>query len=235
MQNSVKNLPLTICPACQGTWFREVTLNEFADRQVPYQPVQIDSMPMVILICLCGTPLSWSVGGIRGGRTPNYEISRFFRDLEGVERYLNACHDSKALVKGIAPDLFRRDCLEGIRRDAAVMERQVGRFLAAADRRDNRGRHWCAPRRNRATNGKGRDWLALEVQKCGFTFDQARAIVAAIFDAITSGLRLGEAVETPLGTFRVQEKKPTYFRVRWGKLQKMNRLRRVVVLEPCKP
>jgi len=75
--------------------------------------------------------------------------------------------------------------------------------------------------------------LALAVQKCGLTFDEARAVVGALFDAVTQRLQAGESVDTPLGKFFVEPRGEPYFRIRWWKLQKMNRKAKRVVFQPA--
>jgi nucleoid DNA-binding protein len=227
------NVLVKTCLACQGTWFREVTLHDFASWQEGGELEQISRMPMTILICLCGTPFRPPIGGVRGGRTPNHELWAFLNHFDSAERYQKSCHDLARYEKKVAPDLARRDRLEAVRRLAAALERKVGRLLAARDKRNKRGRHWCSPHRNMATKAKGRDWLALEAQKCGLTFDQARAIVDFIFAALTRSLKGGQSIHTPLGIFRIEERKPSHFRIRLGKLQKMNSQRKVVVFEPA--
>jgi hypothetical protein len=88
MQNPVKRLPITVCPACGGTWFREVTLNEFLPQEMEWVTLswgcelgRINRMPMTVLICFCGTVLRPRIGSIRGGRTPNWEITQFFKSF----------------------------------------------------------------------------------------------------------------------------------------------------------
>jgi len=56
--------------------------------------------------------------------------------------------------------------------------------------------------------------LAVAVHKCGLTFDEARAVVGAMFDAVTQRLKAGESVTTPLGEFCVEQRGEPYFRIR---------------------
>jgi nucleoid DNA-binding protein len=102
----------------------------------------------------------------------------------------------------------------------------VGRMLAkqqrAAGKRKARGRNWQAPRRKSANRrGKsGRDWLALQLQKQGITFRQARAAVSAVLDAMREGLRRDGWIDTPIGEFEVHSRvRYPLERTRFGRKQ----------------
>ena len=87
------------------------------------------------------------------------------------------------------------------------------------------------PKREPASKAKGRDWLALEVQKCGLTFDEARAAVGAIFDSMVAMLQQGEWVETPLGEFQIKHRTKPYTRLRFGRLQTLHYQSKRVVFQ----
>ena len=76
----IREVPLKRCSACGGTWFRvadfyafwrEETLGAFWETW----PELVGKNSLALMgtaICLCGTPQRPSIGGIRGGRTPNH-------------------------------------------------------------------------------------------------------------------------------------------------------------------
>ena len=234
MQNSITDLPVRVCPACQGIWFREATLNAFGRGPYGAAPEPVSRMPMTVLICLCGTPFRPPIGGLRGGRTPNLELSQFLQNLNRAEGYQKSCHDLSRHAQQAAQHFATREGLQQVWIRAANVEQQIGRVLASRGARSRHGRHWRMPKRQACTKSKGRDWLAVAVQKCGLTFDEARAVVGALFDAVTQRLQAGESVATPLGEFFVEPRGEPYFRIRWGKLQKMNRKAKRVVFHPAR-
>src|SRR5450432_3841887 len=92
-QNPVRELPIKTCLACGGTWFREVILDQFQTEDKEditlrwgYEGGRISTLPMTVLVCLCGTPFCPPIGGVRGGNTPNLEILRFNDSFERVEK-----------------------------------------------------------------------------------------------------------------------------------------------------
>jgi hypothetical protein len=123
--------------------------------------------------------------------------------------------DDPAPVRAAAEEkLVNREDLEAASAGLASQERAAGRLLS--------GKHptrrpdsacWRPPKRKPAAR-RGRDWLALELQKRGFEFRKARAVVNAILDSMAEALLRDEKVVTPLGTFLVQERTPPYERVR---------------------
>jgi nucleoid DNA-binding protein len=90
------------------------------------------------------------------------------------------------------------------------------------------------PRRQASGKSLGRDHLALELQKRGFTFRQAGEVVDVIWESIKKTLQRGESVETPLGRFEVKERPKPRKRWRWGKLQRLYRQRKKVVFTAAK-
>ncbi len=240
-QDSMKQLPIKTCPYCGGTWFREVPL----DRYLP--PDQQDltrawgsptgaigRMPMTVLVCLCGEPFRPPIGGIRGGHTPNAELSGFFKSLglvDRVEGFRKNWHE-----ESIAQDFAPKQDVEVLRREASAMELRVGRLLEPRTCKDKKsGRHWQVPKRERASKSKGRDWLALELQKQGFTYDKAREVVDAIFGSMVDALQAGECVETPIGDFEIKRRTRPHHRVRFGKVQRMHVQPKRVVFRARKP
>jgi len=228
VQNSPKPLPIKFCRACGGTWFREQTFYEFLPQKV--QPASL--MPMYLLICLCGTPLRLQLGGVRAGFTPNIELARLFRSMDCAERYQERCRVPARQERAMSKDFVERDRLRELQRVVAGLEGRIGLLLASPERRRSKaGRHWRLPERKPATKSKGRDWLTIEIQKCGLTFEEARDTLAAIIDSMTDRLKTGESVESPLGVFRVKKRAESDLRFRFGKLQHMRQKR--VVFKPA--
>jgi nucleoid DNA-binding protein len=232
--------PIAACLACGGTYFREATFHEFLPETLEYltlawdcEPGQISRMPMTILICLCGSPLRPRLSGMRWGYTPNRELGQFFESVDCAERYERLRHDPAPPEQEVAQELVAKDRLLELRLVAAGLEKQIGRLLAPRDEHHIKpGGHWRQPQRKPPTKAKGRDWLVVELQKSGLTFDEARAAVSAIFDSITTSLKRGEPVETPLGEFRFAKRTKPYARFRLGKLQMLHRKHHRVAFQP---
>lgn len=235
-----RSIPIKTCLACGCTWFREATLHQFLpagkERYGDSGPeVGQDSlMPMTVVICLCDTPFRPSLGGIRGGHTHNSELVNFYRSFEKVEQRLRFLRDRAPLEKEAAKEFVAKDRLQDLRRVAADVEKKIGRLLAPREGdRSKRGGHWRLSGRTSATKAKGRDWLTLELQEIGLTFDEARAAVAAIFASMADRLKAGESIETPLlGKFEVVQRTNRYRRVRLGKIQTLHRNPKRVVFKP---
>jgi nucleoid DNA-binding protein len=179
---------------------------------------------MAVLVCVCGAPAEPVLGGIRGGHTPNVEMARFF---EGFKRLAHFVEHQTAETVGdfaAAGRFAPADALNQIPEKLQSLEKAIGRVLAARDPRRKTlvGRHWKPPKRQPEAKS-GRAWLAVELQKRGFAFRQARAAVKAIFDVMAEALRLGDDVETPLGTFEVVYAPREQTREHWGKTQTLFR------------
>jgi nucleoid DNA-binding protein len=243
-QNPVKKtLPTKTCLACGGTWFREVILNQYppedqerltlaSGREV--RPISM--MPMTVAVCLCGTPFRPPIGGVRGGHTPNRAINQFHESFACVEQYQSFRQDWTPHEQEIVKDFVAKQDALNVCREVARLERRVGRLLAPREGGAiKRGGHWRVPKRESASKAKGRDWLALEVQKCGLTFDDARAVVSAILDSMVKALQTGEPVETPLGEFQIRHRTKPYMRVRFGKVQTLHFQSRRVVFKAAAP
>jgi hypothetical protein len=224
-QAPVKQLPLKTCPACGGTWFQAVHPGRFlpleqalAARAQGNEAGCISQMQITVLVCLCGTPFRPSPSGVFGVDTWNAEIASFYESFACADRVENfradwAPHERES-VRDFVP---KQDSLE-VCRAVSVLERWVGRLLAARDGRDSqRGGRWRVPKREAASKSKGRDWLALELQKCGLTYDEAREVLGAILDSMVEALREGEWEQTPIGEFQVKHRKPPYLRTRFGR------------------
>src|ERR1041385_2180848 len=93
-----RELPVRKCPACGGEFFRDVTLHQWlkpeAQGLVRCDPSgRLDSMAPALLLCLCGTPQKWQIGGGRGGRTPNVEIGQFLESMKAGIQAAKERHD----------------------------------------------------------------------------------------------------------------------------------------------
>jgi len=105
----MREIPLNICSACGGNWFREVDCYQFLREESvgsscaswPDLVGRISPGPMTLLICLCGTPLAPLIGGVRGGRTPNLELVQFLDSLKDSLEWLKHHHDRELLL-GVA-------------------------------------------------------------------------------------------------------------------------------------
>ena len=233
-----RDLPVKRCAECGGTWFRVIDVSLYASDEPRMTAVnwrgeseQISRMPMRVLVCLCGAPLPPRLGGMRGGRTPNAELSSLFHSLSAAER--RRPREEEWLTYASETFLQAQE-LAGLRAAVRALEQRVGRGLAPRDETGGiqKGGNWRAPKRTASSKCKGRDWLAVELQKRGFTFDKARQIIDAIFTAMTEELQAGGFVETALGTFRVVRRRPPEcVRVRLGKTLKFNTRRKRVAFQ----
>jgi nucleoid DNA-binding protein len=220
-------IPLQTCPACGSTWFREATFHQWPESSAARS---LTMMPQTMLVCFCGTPAAPRLGGIRGGRTPNKEVNEFVRSLDRAKEILASRH--REAVKQQAADLgARRQQVQALNPALARVERTLGRLQARTNpqRKSTRGRTWRLPQRQ--APDPGRDYLALELQKRGFTFRKAREVVNAIWESIQKALQHGETVETPLGRFRVVKQPAPRTRIRLGKIQRLYRQRKKVVFK----
>ena len=105
----IREVPLRICSACGGTWFRVADFHAFSREEIlgpfwdtwPELVGKNSQALMGVAICLCGTPHPPSLGGIRSGRTPNLELMRFMASLESAQQCLNEVRDDEALTRRV--------------------------------------------------------------------------------------------------------------------------------------
>jgi nucleoid DNA-binding protein len=230
-ENSVKPRPIKVCSACGSSWFRKAEMKELSAPQI--QESNRKCGP-IVLVCLCGTPFRPRRGGVCPGRTAKLVVKRFFHSLDRAAWYQQLCRVPARQERALSKDFVRRDRLRELQRVIGGLERRIGRLLPPSQRRRYKaGRHWRLPTRKPATKSKGRDWLTIELQQRGLTFDEARKTLAAIIGSMTDRLKDDESVESPLGEFRVVEKSPKLrFRIRLGGLQRL-RQKKVVVFKPA--
>jgi nucleoid DNA-binding protein len=230
---SGRRLPVDTCAACGGVYFRLVNVHAFETkarelvRGLGYEDQHVSIMPMTLLICLCGAPLQPNIGGVRGGPTANHEISQLVESFDHAARQVEARHDTADVYARAARDLAPRERLSPLLAEISSIEREVAQLLARKEGgRRRRGAPWRLPRREPAT--RGHDRLALDLQKRGLTFDEARRVVGAMFEAMLEALKRGEAVTTSLGTFRAQARTKRGFRIRLGRLQQYHPGKKIV-------
>src|SRR3954454_1645852 len=166
-----RELPVRKCEACGGEFFRETTVHQWlqptAKALVRNPSGQLGRMSLTILVCLCGAPQPWKLGGLRGGRTPNGEISRFLDSFGVASAEAERRNDPASVLTAAEERLVKRKDLQAVSAALAEQERAVGRLLSGKHptrRADNAC--WRPPKRKNAARF-GRDWLAIELQKRG--------------------------------------------------------------------
>jgi nucleoid DNA-binding protein len=228
-----RSIPIQTCLACGSTWFREATFHQWpVASSAGVMPMTF--MAQTMLVCLCGTPVPPRWGGVRGGRTPNVELSQFHRSLEQAKDVL-ASRQRKAVKQNAVEGSARRQSVNTLGTALTRVERDLGRLQArlTSKGKPTRGRTWQPPRR-KASKGVDRNSLALQLQKLGLTFDKAHEVVNVIWESIKEALQRGEDVETPLGLFQVVERPAPRMRLRLGKIQRLYRRRKKVVFTAAK-
>ncbi len=223
-----RSLPVRKCPVCGGTYFREIEirLESLPEGSIPLQ------IPMWVLECLCGALQTPDIGGLRWGKTPNLLLVHFMESLATAQQRRQARADRSLIETAAEESLAPIKKLKKLTAIVRRTERLIARRRAArgADGKI-KGGTWRKPKRTAASNG--RDLLALEVQRRGFTFDQSRAVVKAIWEIIKDALRRGESVDVPpLGRFSIQESPKPRLRISLDKLQHLHRKSKQVVFQP---
>jgi nucleoid DNA-binding protein len=233
---------IKVCADCGGTWFRESTVGEYLPKETENITLAwarevgpISRMPITLLFCLCGAPFRPPGGGVRGGRTPNHELVCFWKSFGRTEQWNQAQQNFACLEREAADTFVAKDQLIALGAAVRDLEREVGRLLAPRDgTRIKKGGHWRLPKRNAATISKGRDWLGIQLQNRGLTFDESRNAIDAILGSIIEALQDGDYVETPLGEFRIARRPARRRRLRWSKLQILNRTSKRVAFRPLR-
>lgn len=197
---------------CGGDWFRE---GDFYEVHCDEAERRISKGPLTVGICLCGSPWKPSIGGLRGGKTPNTLVTHFVESQDEARKV-----NDYAAVARVIEELARQDAFEVLRSQVKVLERAIARR-----KRLGRGRPWALP--TRKATSKGRDQLVLAVEQHGFTARESKKAVAAFWTAMANGLQYEGFVQTPLGVFRVERPDPVQRR-RFGREQVFYRLPRIV-------
>lgn len=209
----MRALPKVTCQHCGSTWFREVPLDQFATLEST-EPTSV--MGLSVLVCLCGTPARPNLGGLRGGRTPNVEISTFMNNFESTAAQMLTRETAESLLVEIQSGLMRSSQVQQVVAEVKAVERQIGRCLSWADGKKP-GRHWGMPQRSAAT--RGRDQMVLALQQQGFTFRESRRLVRQFWQLMARLLGRGEVVDTPIGTFQSVRTPEPQVRWRFGRRQ----------------
>jgi nucleoid DNA-binding protein len=191
-------------------------------------------MRHTLLICRCGRLRVPALGGVRGGRTPNLEIADFLAALSVIEPLLPSAARCATIRQQCESESVTQPRWLQLLQAVEGAERSAGRALARLKtrlkRRSPQGRFWQPP--ERPCRGF-RAQLQSELEKCGCDFDEARVVVKAMIEAMTAALQRGDAVETPLGTFRVKQRPPAKPCWRLGKWRPSYGQRKTVVFEPA--
>jgi nucleoid DNA-binding protein len=209
---TAKALQLKTYPGCGGSWFRiadfyrfyrEETIGNFWETW-PDLVGQASLMPMKIAVCLCGAPQMPNIGGVHWGHTPNAEISRLYESIQGAQQSLNGSAVSE-LASG---SLAGKSDLSTLAERMKLLDKKMGKRVAQEDlkRKSPRGRYWAPPVGKPAAGNDrvlDRRGLAMDLQKCGFKFREARAIVQAILGSMLEELQAGGRVKLDIGTFSI--------------------------------
>ena len=240
----MREMPLNICPACGGEWFREAEYYEFFREESvrsswppPDLLGQISMGPMALLVCLCGTPLKSSIAGVRGGRTPNVELLKLFDSLDKSQACLKDHHDGDLVLAAAEVYLAKSESFQVLAGQLHVLEKLAGPRIAqqTPSRKSPRGRYWATPKRKPASGCVLTiDTLVIALQGIGLTARVAKKAVKAIFEAITEWLQDGGIAQTPLGVFQVVRRPPECTRVRLGRSMKFNTKPKRVVFRPSR-
>jgi hypothetical protein len=184
------------CLACGGEWFREASYYAFLPEEGlsswptwPDLTGQDSISPMTVCVCLCGVPLNPEIGGLRGGRTPNYELVRFLESLAKGKKRLKENHDSGSVLDAAENQLVKLAAFQATEKQLKRLQKHVGQRMRAGP-----GRFWESPSRQ-ASQKSGllnRDGLTLKLQECGLEFRLARETVDVILDAMIKSLRRGK-------------------------------------------
>jgi hypothetical protein len=188
--------PLKACPACGGDWFRELNYHEFLREETlgyswetwPDLAGQLSRGTMTLLVCLCGSPLTPQIGGVRGGHLFNMELLALLASLRKVLDRLEHLRTGPSVLAGLADQPASPEAFAALDSRLQNVERVLARRL-----RSGRGRPWRSPKRT--PRAKGRDQLAIAVeQRAGLTARQAKKAVTGFWNVIRQAIRCGEVV-----------------------------------------
>lgn len=201
-----------VCPHCGSEWFYERRfegVDGVPDSDLTYLLANRLGLPgrgsHWVLICLCGMPQRPLIGGMRGGRSPNVSIGRFFEDFARTQR-----------IDDVTKDKLTREAWKPIWEDLACLDKIFNDQL-----RRKRLRRQAAenvPVSERTPAGSGKDLLVVAVQRCASTFDRARQAVAAIVEIWKSNLVELRPIETPLGWVGTRGAPYKRCEIRFGRL-----------------
>ena len=138
--------PLKVCLACGGNWFRTADYYEFL--REPFgglwnigRPLvgQSSQIPMMIAVCLCGTPQVPRISGVPAGDTRKREMNCLRDSLQEARNAL----DGSALWPQAEQQLEVPETLNALTERLHALERIMARQLASKNRRRQspRGRY----------------------------------------------------------------------------------------------
>ena len=184
---------------------------------------QLSVIPMTIAICLCGTPQTPNIGGVRGGHTPNAELVTLRDSLDQAQKSL----DGTTVLKGSEAELAQPESLDVLARRLDVLEKKAGQWLARTNlsRHSPRGRYWAPPERKPDSGSDGtltRDKLVRELQKRGLLFREGRRAVQVILSALSQHLQFGGELKTLLGKFHIKRRPQPKQLERFGRTVTIN-------------
>jgi nucleoid DNA-binding protein len=226
--------PSNVCPLCGGDWFRETDYYRFLKEEslafswstLPALVGQLSREPMIVLVCLCGSPLAPKIGGAFGNF--NTERVALRTSLRQALDRLEDLRSARAVLGGLADQPASPEAFAALVSRLQNVERVLARRM-----RSGPGRPWQSPERKPLA--KGRDQLVIAVeQRAGLTARQAKNVVDQFWKVITRALRRGEKVRTPLGAFQAVSGPAAQKRTRWGKEQTLYRRERRIVFRPSR-
>jgi hypothetical protein len=146
MANKIsKRIPAAYCSACGGDWFRLADYYEFQDEDRlviwpgwPDLTGQATMTMQTVAVCLCGMPLTPSIGGQHAGLTPNFELHQFLDSLAKGQAYIRR-NDGQVEAAGLESAFVRPAELEALAERLKNLERQVGRLQRSTPKA---GRYW---------------------------------------------------------------------------------------------
>src|ERR1017187_4104694 len=102
--------PLNVCLACGGEWFRQGNSYEFQREETlsyfqetwPLLVGRLSKGIMTLLVCLCGSPLTPKIGGVRGGHTFNSELTALLASLRKILVRLEDIGTARPVLAGLA-------------------------------------------------------------------------------------------------------------------------------------
>jgi hypothetical protein len=228
-------IPLKICSACGGSWFREADFYKFRREETvgliwlgwpKLKLVGQDSLgAMTLLVCLCGSPLRPSISGLKdGGRELKSNLAQLLENLESCHARLKERHDRDSVLTAARENQVTLQSCQLLADQLKALERLAGPRTAQQNpsRKSPRGRYWAPPTRKPASKSGVLtvDTLVIALQQIGLTARVAKTAVKTIFASIIQWLQDGGTAPTPLGIFTVvhrSKERPLFRLGRWMK------------------
>jgi hypothetical protein len=173
------------CSVCGSVWFREAMF--LAPQSRLKDP---------LLVCLCGTVVTPQLSGIRPPADQD-EVNRLLDALTSIRNLRQAITGAPVLAAasvGVTATLISQ--IARLEQSCQLIQRRLLPTAIAVKRSK-------PPRRVAATDSL--DMIALELQRAGLDFRQARRVVWTVRDLWKTALIKGESIETPLGRLSTQK------------------------------